>query len=64
MEFQKIFKKIKILQDLIKKPINNVVENGKQTWEKSNKPIFYSFSNDFEINLRKMKNLNKRIEFI
>ena len=59
------FQKDKDYQDVLKNYINNVVENGKQTWEKSNKPtIFYSFSNDFEINLRKIEEPNKRIEFI
>ena len=59
------FQKDKDYQDVLKNYINDVVENGKQTWEKSNKPtIFYSFSNDFEINLRKIEEPNKRIEFI
>lgn len=59
------FQKDKEYQNIIKNYVNDVVENGKQTWEKSNKPtIFYSFSNDFEINLRKIEEPNKRIEFI
>ncbi len=59
------FQKDKEYQNIIKNYVNDVVENGKKTWEKSNKPtIFYSFSNDFEINLRKIEEPNKRIEFI
>ena len=59
------FKKDKEYQDIIKNYVNEVIENGKQKWSKSNKPsIFYSFIDNFEINLKKIEEPVKREEFI
>jgi hypothetical protein len=59
------FKKDKEYQEIIKNYVNEVIENGKQKWSKSNKPsIYFSFTNDFEINLKKEEEPTKRLEFI